>query len=85
MLATLIDSSVERRKRLSWQNAEELLANIYELLSALRREQLIVAGVPAKDAPDFNPYPRPGQEVAVETKPKATKLRDLGARLMKRK
>lgn len=83
-LATVQALVVERRKRLSWQNSEELLASIFELLSATRREQLIVGGVPFDKAPDVIHFPRPGERPAEATAPKATSARSVAQRLMRK-
>lgn len=61
MLATLAEETRNRRKRLSWQHNEELLAQLLEYLSVLRREFLMSKGV--TDAPDVWRYPRPGEEL----------------------
>lgn len=80
-LATLTDVVIERERASSWTNTEAVLADIYDLLSAMRIEQLLVAGVKPADVPQTSRYPRPGDSApeAPKTGPRKVSLSEFAA------
>lgn len=58
-LASAVRDKVERE---SWNNLHELLAQLVEMLSVMRVESLLMAGVKRHHLPDPVHVPRPGEK-----------------------
>jgi hypothetical protein len=59
-LTTLAEEVAAKAKREQWTNAEELLATVAEMLSAIRAEALLLGGVKGRDLPPPLRIERPG-------------------------
>lgn len=61
-MLTLAEAVRDRNERDSWTNVHELLAQLIELLSIVRIEQLAAAGVKRWSLPEMVRIPRPGDD-----------------------
>jgi predicted AAA+ superfamily ATPase len=59
---TLAEAVRDRLERESWNNVHELIAQLIELVSNLRTESWLIAGVKRNQAPDPVHVPRPGDK-----------------------
>lgn len=68
MLTTLADEVHERYKRTGWSQTDELLAELLELLSVVRLENLLAHGVKPRALPEPLHVPRPGERREASTR-----------------
>ena len=61
-MLTLADVVRERNDRNAWGATEELLAQLIELLSVVRIEAWLIAGVPRHKLPKAHQVTRPGEQ-----------------------
>ena len=59
---TLADELQQQVKRDSWSNIHELVAQLIELVSLMRIEALLIAGVKRSKLPSPYHVPRPGEK-----------------------
>lgn len=80
-LLTFAEEVAARNKRDRWRTEHELAANTIELLSMIRNEQLLAAGVKQHKLPKLIRIPRPGKRNP--NAPKGVSWRDLIRRMSK--